>query len=981
MIFKYPQLHTFQKYSHNKKLMKEHIPVFSHDFLESYLATFDLSHVVNIHQITDHINNWNESLSNGKLEGFKEEAIKSRFLMEIFGIVLGFNYKNTEKWLYQEEAKTDVDATKPDGALGKFYISENGINNEIQIVIEVKDAKTNLDKPQNRKAFKITSIDQAFLYSSKMGGSCQWVVVTNLKEIRIYPANDQTRYQKYTLPDLLIEERLKEFIFLFHRDRFFNGANSSTLKLLWLEKKKKQKTTTHKNIVDELYYCLHKFDQLSFINPRLLSNLKPFNILDNTVWHYEYQQLFTLNPQIYMLLKNVALDEGDITIKHNFEEILKKENIVEYRKKISYIFKKLNHCLINKITAIKDVTRIKSNHKGILGFSYRHIFNITDDIGIDFYITLPINEKCECISCTYRTFNFKKIIVKLEEIVGKKNEDTLATAYGHYLLATDNYKKAYHIYKKIEAESKGNDKRSIEYFITKYNLENICHLIFDDPENDYIKKEGRSIDLDRVLSEEIEVFVDQDIRKVLLEIKENWIVNRAEKKIAELVHKLKELMTLYKSGGQMVAGPHYVHNLCQEYTYVYRYIHSNYIIHDVYESYKNIVQLVFQGLVYSFQTPDHGIEYFPEFYLTEAVLYLTPDKLKNTLNEVNLLSVNESTRIILLEKALFFFKSYYQDNIWGGPIKDTQMEKQLMNYRFRDLYTNIFGNLCILFKRIQFTNQEFGQTAIAICNFINVDEVSSWSDIKQLSALIKKKGDLFSSKQLLDLLSTSINTNKNRHFKYTSLITAISVALREFHKDVQIENKNTIKQAILNCTINERITDLTPLVHLWHILSDNNKQILSDAFEEHLDVDFNSNLYEEMLKNSVISFDRKTYFSQLAGIVNKQKQTGYVGIKNGKPYFHDYVCYNFLMIPYILNLNFDLPEFKILEGLSDFEFWLANPIEFDYERFETEWLKAADNEYILNRLKGNGKIAEALSRKLKGEYDKNLAKIYFQYFT
>ncbi|SFO51888.1 hypothetical protein SAMN05428949_5536 [Chitinophaga sp. YR627] len=960
--------------------MKQHIPIFSHDFLEPYLLSFDLSHVVNINQITDYIINWNESLRNGKLGKFKEEAIKSRFLMEIFGIVLGFNYKNTEKWLYQEELKTDVDGTKPDGVLGRFHISENSINNEIQIVIEVKDAKSNLDKPQNRKAFKITPVDQAFLYASKMGGYCQWIVVTNMEEIRIYAATDQTRYQKYTLPDLLSEEKLKEFIFLFHRDRFFNGESSPTLKLHWFQKQRKQKILAHKNIVDELYYCLYKFDQLSFVNPWLLCNLKPFNVLDNTVWHYEYQHLFTLNPKIYILLENVALEEGNIIIKKKFEETLKKENTIEYQKKLHYIFKKLNQNLINKITAVKDTSVIERYNKGVLGFSLRHIFDVTDSIGLNFHINFSVQEKCECINCTYRTLNFKKIIGNLNDTVGKKEEHTLSIAYGHYLLATDNYKKSYHIYKKLESESKGNDKRCIEYFITKYNLANICHLIFDDAENDGKKKEGRSIDLDRILSEEIEVFIDQDIRKVLLEIKENWVFNRAEKKIAELVVKLKELMLLYKSGGQMFAGPNYVNNLCEEFATLFRYIHSNYIIHDIYEPYKNVVQSVFQGLIYSYQIPDHGIISFPDFYLTEAILYITPDKLKKTLHEVEALSVHDEGRSLLLEKAVVFFKSYYREGIGGGPTRDLDLEKQLISYRFRDLYTNIFSNLCILFRYIQFTDQEFEQTAIGICKFINVDEILSWSDVKHLSLLIKKKGGLFSSKQLLELLSTSINTNRNRHLKYNSLITAISIALRKFHTDIQIANKNIVLQAILNCTINDKITDLTPLVHLWHILSDDNKQILSVTFEEHLDVNFNSDLYEQMLKNNVINFDRKTYLSQLAEIVNKTKQAGYLGSRNGKTHFEDYICYNFLLIPYILNLNFNLPEFKILKNLSDFESWLANPIDFDYERFETDWLKAANNEYILNRMKGNEKITEALSRKLKAEYDKNLAKIYFRYF-
>ncbi len=80
--------------------------------------------------------------------------------MEIFGEVLGFNYKNPDKWLFGKEVKTNVDGTKPDGALGVFYITDKGIKKDVRVVIEVKDAGTSLDEIQKDRTTKITPVDQ-----------------------------------------------------------------------------------------------------------------------------------------------------------------------------------------------------------------------------------------------------------------------------------------------------------------------------------------------------------------------------------------------------------------------------------------------------------------------------------------------------------------------------------------------------------------------------------------------------------------------------------------------------------------------------------------------------------------------------------------------------------------------------------------------------------------------------------------------------
>ena len=93
-------------------------PLFTQDFLSHYIPNFKLSNVPNVRLARNIIDALIEDLNSGKLESLKEEEFKSRFLNEFFGDVLGFNYGNSNYWNLREEAKTKVDATKPDGVLG-----------------------------------------------------------------------------------------------------------------------------------------------------------------------------------------------------------------------------------------------------------------------------------------------------------------------------------------------------------------------------------------------------------------------------------------------------------------------------------------------------------------------------------------------------------------------------------------------------------------------------------------------------------------------------------------------------------------------------------------------------------------------------------------------------------------------------------------------------------------------------------------------
>jgi hypothetical protein len=85
-------------------------PIFTPDFLESYLRNFKLEHVPAIFEKKQLIQSWQHQAS-GKLAAMNEIEPKSRFIGDIFGKLLGFHYDAASQWMLREEVKTAVDST------------------------------------------------------------------------------------------------------------------------------------------------------------------------------------------------------------------------------------------------------------------------------------------------------------------------------------------------------------------------------------------------------------------------------------------------------------------------------------------------------------------------------------------------------------------------------------------------------------------------------------------------------------------------------------------------------------------------------------------------------------------------------------------------------------------------------------------------------------------------------------------------------
>ena len=234
--------------------------IFSKKDFNTAKFTTILNEVENLTEKKKIISDWQASIDSGKIFQSNEQELQAEFLYKFFGEVLGYTYDlHAQERNLRREVKTHTDSTKPDGALGYFRFEENESTEDVRVVIELKDANTNLDKKQYSKNLKISPVEQAFSYAPKFSGKVKWVIVSNFVEIRLYHASDSNKYELFEIEKLLREEELARFFFLLKKDRLFLAKQESIIDSLLAEKRAEEE-----KITKEFYFEYRAIRELLF---------------------------------------------------------------------------------------------------------------------------------------------------------------------------------------------------------------------------------------------------------------------------------------------------------------------------------------------------------------------------------------------------------------------------------------------------------------------------------------------------------------------------------------------------------------------------------------------------------------------------------------------------------------------------------------------------------------------------------------------
>jgi hypothetical protein len=259
--------------------------LFNKRLLKQKLTKIDLSEISNINLAKETLTKWQAALTQSDLDKTKETGVQGQFLIKIFEGVLGYKTQSEggREWNMFAEPKTDVDSREADGGLGFFSIE----NNQTRVVIELKDAKTNLDAKQKGRKNDQSPVEQAFDYLSKFDG-CKWAIVSNFKEIRLYSKErGQGFYEEVDLLKIHEEDELKKFIFLFSKENLINRDRDSVIDDLLKDSFVKEQDISKSFYKTYKETRTHLFNHLSTNNQSIEASIlleKAQKILDRVIF-------------------------------------------------------------------------------------------------------------------------------------------------------------------------------------------------------------------------------------------------------------------------------------------------------------------------------------------------------------------------------------------------------------------------------------------------------------------------------------------------------------------------------------------------------------------------------------------------------------------------------------------------------------------------------------------------------------------------
>jgi type I restriction-modification system DNA methylase subunit len=263
----------------------QHREIFSPKYFREIAKQFHLERdVPDLAAVRQRVADWQISFHNKTILKQSEIQLQKEFLQNFFADCLGYRTKiGRPDWELDAEFTTAVDGTRADGYLGFFSPDAQ----KTVAVIELKDATTDLDRPQNRKNDRRTPIEQAFSYVPKLGPDCRWVIVSNFVEIRLYHAQDQSRYELFNITQLHDDEQLRRFIFLLHRDHLLPAGQESKLDF-WhrqrLEQEQSISLDFYKKFKETRLRLFEHLRQFNPSKPELLLFEKTQKLLDRLIF-------------------------------------------------------------------------------------------------------------------------------------------------------------------------------------------------------------------------------------------------------------------------------------------------------------------------------------------------------------------------------------------------------------------------------------------------------------------------------------------------------------------------------------------------------------------------------------------------------------------------------------------------------------------------------------------------------------------------
>jgi hypothetical protein len=190
-------------------------PIFRPDVIRQHVVGFVLPPQATV--LRSALSDWASLLSSSHGSSYKETELLADFITHVFLEGLGYTppvaQTRDARHTLTREKLVEADGKFADAVLGDFTAAAA----RFIVAVEGKGPRDPLDRPFAGR--KMSAVDQGYRYAINL--PCDWIVVTNLRELRLYhKASTQRTYERFVVADMARDEgELARFVFLLGAER------------------------------------------------------------------------------------------------------------------------------------------------------------------------------------------------------------------------------------------------------------------------------------------------------------------------------------------------------------------------------------------------------------------------------------------------------------------------------------------------------------------------------------------------------------------------------------------------------------------------------------------------------------------------------------------------------------------------------------------------------------------------------------------
>jgi len=688
------------------------------------------------------------------------------------------------------------------------------------------------------------------------------------------------------------------------------------------------------SIIDKLYTCLNEFNDFRrIISWRLIDKIA-FPENRHTSTFYNQFALKTNNTEIIEFFRNVKID-SKISIKN--QRLFKGTNEVQ-----------------NKVVKIIETLRENLIYT---------IYNSDSTEKEEFSTILKSENSCDCISCNFDKLNFVKAFNNLNSQEANSNLwDKMLSAYIWFMFG--KYEKAGELYHEIEKIAKRENP--ILYFFVKYNQK---ILVFKTIEYEYP-------DLDIILDT---LEISDEKKEILKSIASNSLYNSYVQSVDETYLKLKDFKQRYEINDTADAIRKQNASIA-EFT---NFFDGNWLVKNGTGESDLLYEKVIESCIlsYSMKTEhSYHLNSFNDFLVQISIHHCNSNKLLGYFQRNNVRSIPYKKETGYLQDAIQNFFS--KENVDFLYSEICYFDNRTKNPDLRRKVSRTFQNLCILITYLEFEVEDYNLLK-DITYFIEKLDFNV-SDVYTLAHPLLVKPNMFAVNEIIGLIKVLIS-RRNLYEGY--LLVNCLYALREKRYVLPISEDKTVdfimKIAIKNSSngMINAISETIP-VEMKTKLNDLIQATLEEGFNHEL---FYQSVISKSIKNPKQFIDSYLKFFSpisetkeiLSFFYGKSPYTGIIEPLRGN-------LNNLVEVFITLNDNSLLKKEVIQDIINKYPYYNFIFKVNNFQRgnqFDKFWILENQSEIVLKRIAKNKEIKSLLKEALSKQYDKELSKIYVNYFT